>query len=425
MADPRPWQYSEAIGGDFIYVQSRDLIVKRDGGRFPRPPTIPRTHSLLQAAVWEGADSPGVYAARPAQSRASEDVIPRFPGGRSTTSDLASSMNAMNLNPRPQDPRFVDRGDPRLGTLARTARGPPGAQLDPHLRELGVPGHMTLLETDGDTERLDPSYKKRPAKFFTEGRVFMTLWPETAGENNSHITSLLPDAGVYRGAYGERFYTKVRRFVVIRTSDKYCSVLPITTYNGRGVSKPGVIKSDHAIVYTGRTCPHPRPEEYPARREAPMRPESICVDPDDKSTKLDSMSRLDFGKVDTIQHYVKAKSFGKVNERSLRPLLHQFDNVWRKHSDHIITRESSATSPSAFSSGSMQSWKAALLEKGFTEDEVKSKLLAMYHQRAASLEDEEDDDNDDEDQDADDDDDEGEARHRGEEPEEEDLYGPG
>nr|OQO31290.1 hypothetical protein B0A51_03268 [Rachicladosporium sp. CCFEE 5018] len=423
MADPRPWQYSTAIGGHFIYVPSRDLIVKRDGPQFPRPPHIPKAHPLLQAAMWEDVDSPGAYDARPRRSRVLEDATPRFPD------DLATGMNAMNLNARPQQAWVVERGDARTGTLARTAQLPPGAQVDPSLRARGIPGHMLLMQSEGDTERLDPSYKKRSGSFFRVGRIFMTLWPEAVGENNSRITSLWdPDPDIYLGAFGERFHTKVRRFVIIRTSDKHCSALPITTYNGRGVSKPGVIKSEHAIIHTGKTCPNPLEEELPDRGEAGMRLDAIRVDPDDRNTKLDPMSRIDFGKVHTVEHYVKAKSFGNVHERSMPDLIRQFDSVWRKDSIVPVPQQPSASSSSAISADTLRSWKVALLQKGYTPDQVRAKLLTMLHERSADTDDEEEEEEEEEDDDDDDDEsgaEEDEARQDDAEVEEEDLYGPG
>jgi hypothetical protein len=55
---------------------------------------------------------------------------------------------------------------------------------------------------------------------------------------------------------------------------------------------------------------------------------AIRVDVDVKTDKLDDMSRVDFGKVYTIEHNVKVKSLGKVNRDSLQPLLYQLRAVW-------------------------------------------------------------------------------------------------
>ena len=100
------------------------------------------------------------------------------------------------------------------------------------------------------------------------------------------------------------------------------------TYGGQGVSKPGVKKSDHAIIYTGRDAPHETTEEAAVRGEEGMRPGAIRVDVDTKGDKLDVMSRIDFGKPHTIHHNLKVRSFGKVNRDSRTHLIYQFDAVW-------------------------------------------------------------------------------------------------
>ena len=69
-------------------------------------------------------------------------------------------------------------------------------------------------------------------------------------------------------------------------------------------------------------------DELPSRGEAPMRRDAIRVDPDQKDEKLDPMSRIDFGKPQTIQHNLKVKSFGKVNRASMQSLSSQFGEVW-------------------------------------------------------------------------------------------------
>lgn len=103
---------------------------------------------------------------------------------------------------------------------------------------------------------------------------------------------------------------------------------PILTHNNRGVAKPGVRKSDFAIIYTGPSPPQIRADEHPRAGEAPMRPWPIRVDPDDRGTKLTETSRVNFGKVYTIEHNVKVKSFGNVNRDNLYNLKYQFAAVW-------------------------------------------------------------------------------------------------
>lgn len=148
------------------------------------------------------------------------------------------------------------------------------------------------------------------------------------------------------GVFGERIHQKVRRFVVVREADQFCTALyvdeellmvlfgcladktsPIGTYGGKGVSKDRVKKSDHAIIYSGRQPPQPVDNEMPKRGERGMRPNAIRVDPDEREDKLDPMSRIDFGKPHTVHHNLKVRSFGMVNGRSREQLLSQFKAV--------------------------------------------------------------------------------------------------
>lgn len=103
----------------------------------------------------------------------------------------------------------------------------------------------------------------------------------------------------------------------------------IWTYGGQGVAKVGVKKSDHAIIFTGRPpAPEPLPGERARRNEEPMQAVPIRVDTNDRTETLDSMSRVNFAKVYTIEHNVKVLDFGYVNQHSLPALESQFHTVW-------------------------------------------------------------------------------------------------
>lgn len=179
---------------------------------------------------------------------------------------------------------------------------------------------MNLLGTEGDAERLFDSFRKgeRPRNFFKVGKVFRVLWSEPAGDQNTLVSAL--EKGTSFGRFGETVFSKVRRFVVIKEGYTFCGAIPIVTYGRRGVTKPGVTKSEHGIIYTGRTAPDPMPEEAPARGEQPMRPDPICVNTDNREDKLDQLSRIDYGKVYTIEHNVKVQAFGEVRSKSVNSL---------------------------------------------------------------------------------------------------------
>lgn len=105
--------------------------------------------------------------------------------------------------------------------------------------------------------------------------MFITLWTEPLGETNTKVIEIEPngrngrnDKAISAVRFGERVYSKVRRFVVIREGSQCCSALPIVSYGKQGVGKEGVKKSDHCIIYTGRTAPEPMPSECPTQVEA-------------------------------------------------------------------------------------------------------------------------------------------------------------
>ena len=226
--------------------------------------------------------------------------------------------------------RIVEATDPttHVRTVIQTA--PANAITDPALLQSGIVARSRVLSSDSeDSERLFESFRlpAHPRKFFTIGKVFYILWVEPAGESNTMVTGL--EMGTTVGRFGERAFSKVRRFVVVREGDNYCSALPITSYGHRGVGKPGVNKSEHSVIHTTKNPPEPLPAELPLRGEDGMRPHAIKVDSDDPIDKLEALSRLDYGNVHTIQHNIKVKAFGKVNPKSMFALTNQFGNVWR------------------------------------------------------------------------------------------------
>lgn len=133
-------------------------------------------------------------------------------------------------------------------------------------------------------------------------------------------------SGWTTNSYGQKIFTKARRFVVVRAASRACTAVPITTYAGLGVSKRGVKKSDHCIVHTG-SAPEPRATELPHPPELGMQAIPIKVDVDDRSNRLDIMSRIDLSKPIAVDYYNEVKNFGKVHPYSLPALLSQFQNV--------------------------------------------------------------------------------------------------
>lgn len=83
------------------------------------------------------------------------------------------------------------------------------------------------------------------------------------------------------------------------------------------MSKKGVIKGQHAIIYTSKTAPKPQATERAGPGEAPMLT-PIRVRPKKKMENLDPMARVNFGKLYTVEHNVKVYDFGDVHKDHIR-----------------------------------------------------------------------------------------------------------
>lgn len=98
---------------------------------------------------------------------------------------------------------------------------------------------------------------------------------------------------------------------------------PISTYGGRGCGKPGLAKWQHCIVYTGDEEPELIDGEAPVAGELPML-SSIQVRQKDKRQKMFPESRINYGKMYTVEHNVKVYDFGEVRKSSRTLLVRQW-----------------------------------------------------------------------------------------------------
>ncbi|EMC94048.1 hypothetical protein BAUCODRAFT_36518 [Baudoinia panamericana UAMH 10762] len=215
------------------------------------------------------------------------------------------------------------------GVQSRYEMGPASQITDPTLLANGIGASKKFLGVSDahvrSQQQFSQDYKIRdnPRRFFRVGRVFHMLHPEAAGQHTETETELTFDT-----TFGKPFLIKVRRVVVVKEGDAHCTVVAIFTYSGRGVGKPGVKKSDHTIIYTGRSPPPTSPSEQPIRGEQGMRPLPIKVEPNIRGTTLSPSSRLNFAKVYTVEHDVAVLNFGMVSAGSMHALESQFRDVW-------------------------------------------------------------------------------------------------
>ncbi|QIW94716.1 hypothetical protein AMS68_000234 [Peltaster fructicola] len=251
----------------------------------------------------------------------------------------------------------------------------------------GMRTAITRADIDGmPTAELYPEYKSRKKDFFFLGKVFSILWAEPASTTLSpSAANTAREQAVVKGPYGELIFSKIRRFVVIREGDGYCNALPISTYSGQGVGKRGVVKHEHAIIYTTPE-PKPMPGERPSRDEEPLRPIAIRVDPDNRAEKLHHASRINFGHPHTIQHNVKVKSCGKVGREFLDAMTEQFQIVFtpgiRGSSQSESSRNETRTAPASGSTADDVVHAGIVrLMANSTREEAVRRMLQMLEDR--------------------------------------------
>lgn len=145
-------------------------------------------------------------------------------------------------------------------------------------------------------------YIQNPRGFFKKGRTFMVYWPELAGSPESERT----------------VYWKFRRFVVIRPRSTYCLCLPMNTYQRKGTTKAGLAIDDCAPVLPvdGDLKLH--------LEEQDLRKEPLYIKVEDPSMSIDPTSRLNFGKVFTVEYNVKVRKIGRVIPDSIRKMEEYF-----------------------------------------------------------------------------------------------------
>ena len=185
-----------------------------------------------------------------------------------------------------------------------------------------------------DEVALDSRYSVRSdgGRFFVRGRVFQLLWHENAA-SDSRIGRRNEQGRTSTGNYRGQAYSKPRRFIVVRQRYAYCWCIPIETYGNRGVVMPGIEKNKRAreaysVVHGSGEEPCTSSEE---RDLMVKRPIKVDLKP---GQRLEPMSRLNFGKVQSVEWNVKVMDIGMVSKDSEQ----RFADYWRSELDYL-TRE--------------------------------------------------------------------------------------
>ncbi|KAK0887687.1 hypothetical protein LTR02_016998 [Friedmanniomyces endolithicus] len=218
----------------------------------------------------------------------------------------------------------VTAQNPTSRVTTNIGTGPPERIIDPYLYDQGVRARRAIYGNNGNEGEQDPlfsNFRIRRHDFFTLGRVFMILWSEPFGETTTNIGSVIQNdrsmPGLFLGRHGERVYSKVRKFVIIREVTAHeASVSSASPSLSTG-------SSTRALPYQSHS-----PAERPNRGERAMNATAIRVTPDAQGMKLDEMSRIDYAKVHTIEHNLKVAAVGVVHPASMEALITQFRSVW-------------------------------------------------------------------------------------------------
>lgn len=278
--------------------------------------------------------------------------------GMSPPSDpnfLLGSRHGQDGNPNPRPTVSLNRRDSiasraishtKSNSLASDEGKSATVQADNPLREVERDS-VFMKKLKGNFKR---RFRNEAKSFFRVGRVFMIF-------EHKELSDPRMDDGSGLVTRNERLGIDIishkTRFVVVRVGPAYCWAVPITTYNNRGLHKPGLRPEEirsHAIIYTGT---QPSTIIVGGRKEPHTTKEAIKVEPvdDSEDSQLHRASRVNFAKPTTIEHNVNAVHIGWVHRESM-PYLEEY---WEEQvSGHRQGNEGEQTSSRHQASGGEQ-----------------------------------------------------------------------
>ena len=261
---------------------------------------------------------------------------PEVPRHGTGVGELSRDMRRVSVsNPSDRDQRSTRGGgigkrDPPATPGARPDLGPRKPTGEPAIGGNNTEGAPSIVEvihgTDKEREDLDPRYYKRPdaKKFFTVGRIFTLLWHENAGDDNPRREGYVDITT--KGRFGQRVFSHIRRMAVVKERSGFCVCIPINTYGGQGVAKPGLYLAErqaHSIIHERGLAPYSTEEEKPFLIKKP-----IAVNMANKEQQLDKMSRVNFGKPNSVEWNVKVMNVGKVAPESMATFTGYYYNEY-------------------------------------------------------------------------------------------------
>ena len=96
-----------------------------------------------------------------------------------------------------------------------------------------------------------------------------------------------------------------------------CWCLPLNTYNRKGTGKDGIRPDDYAAVHPVGGKPSVGPEENMSKEPFPIKVE-------DPRETIHPKSRLNFGRVYTVEHNIKVLKVGRIPDEHLARLDRYF-----------------------------------------------------------------------------------------------------
>ncbi|KAH8204100.1 hypothetical protein TruAng_001782 [Truncatella angustata] len=148
------------------------------------------------------------------------------------------------------------------------------------------------------------------------GWVFKCEWAEPLGDMGpvTEIQSKDPRDGFYIGP---------RRWIIIATDHGNSSCVPILTYERRACTKPGIRPESHGIAHSSTDYP----QLISGEQSLGFEPVSILMT---NNEKLSIESRVNYSKLQTIEHNARVKFIGSVASESLRVVQDAVDECWRR-----------------------------------------------------------------------------------------------
>jgi hypothetical protein len=156
---------------------------------------------------------------------------------------------------------------------------------------------------------------REPSRFFKKGRVIKVLWTEPAGN-----VSESEDSFVIPSRFGEKAFAKIRRFVVVREMQDCCWCLMLNTHHSKGASKAGVNPDNYAAVFPLGGTFQLGPDENLTKEPFPIKVEV-------SGESISPKSRLNFGRIYTLEHNIRVKKVGRIPDQYLQQLDDYFSQT--------------------------------------------------------------------------------------------------